>query len=89
MNNKIFFMIYKIKKIHKTPFKQYPKHQMRIYATVTKKASVKPKLYVGSARAVKPAIKADVFLSHREELLAKQCQARLLSEKLIGAKIKQ
>ena len=86
-------MIYKIKKIHKTPFKQYPKHQMRIYATVTKKASVKPKLYVGRAKAVKlefkPAIKANVFLSHREELMAKQCQARLLSEKLIGAKIKQ
>ena len=48
---------------------------------------------IGSARAVKPefkpAIKADVFLLHREELLAKQCQARLLSEKLIEAKIKQ
>ena len=33
---------------------------------------------VGRAREVKPefkpAIKADVFLSHREELLAKQCQ---------------
>lgn len=50
-------------------------------------------LCYGRARAAKPefkpAIKADVFLSHREELLAKQCQARLLSEKLIEAKIKQ
>ena len=65
---------------------QAPKHQMRISATIIKKASVKPKLYVGSEGEVKPAIKADVFLSHREELLAKQCQARLLSEKLKSAK---
>lgn len=81
--------------VYKEPnhMNQAPKHQMRISATIIKKASVKPKLYIGSAREVKPefkpAIKADVFLSHREELWAKQCQARLLNEKLIGAKIKQ
>ena len=74
--------------VYKEPnhMNQAPKHQMRISATIIKKASVKPKLYVGSEGEVKPAIKADVFLSHREELLAKQCQARLLSEKLKSAK---
>lgn len=47
-------------------------------------------LCYGSAKEVKsevkPAIKADVFLSYREELFAKQRQAHLLSEKLKSAK---
>ena len=68
----------------------YSKHNEHMIDKPEKRKASERRLYIGRAREVKlefkPAIKADVFLSHREELLAKQCQACLLSEKLKSAK---
>lgn len=72
------------------PHETRPKASNVKSTTITKKPRKNRSFYIGSAREVKPefkpAIKADVFLSHREELLTKQYQARLLSEKLKSAK---